>query len=52
MPLADPEGATRVEAMDMRFGTPSQPGFVAAADLNNRMQVVRSWFTFGAARPH
>jgi inner membrane protein len=52
MPLADPEGATRVEAMDMRFGTPSQPGFVAAADVDNRMRVVRSWFTFGAARPH
>ncbi len=51
MPLADPEGATRVEAMDMRFGTPAQPGFVATADVNNRLQVVRAWFTFGAARP-
>ena len=52
MPLADPEGVTRVEArvqaMDMRFGTPSQPRFVATADVNNRLQVTRSWFTFGA----
>ena len=51
MPLADPEGGTRVEAMDMRFGSPAQPGFVAAAIVNNRAQVVRSWFSFGAARP-
>jgi len=50
MPLADPEG-TRVEGMDMRFGTPAQPAFVAAADVNNRLQVIRSWFSFGAARP-
>jgi len=51
-PLGDPQGATRVEAMDMRFGTPAQPGFVAAADLNSAMQVMRAWFTYGAARPH
>jgi len=59
LPLADPEGAprgearveARVEAMDMRFGTPAQPGFVATADVDNRMRVIRAWFTFGAARP-
>jgi inner membrane protein len=54
-PLADPDGAalveTRVEAMDMRFGSPTQPGFVATADVNNRLQVVRAWFSFGVARP-
>jgi inner membrane protein len=48
MPLADPESATRVQAMDMRFGTPAQPRFVATADVNNRLQVMRAWFTFGA----
>jgi inner membrane protein len=52
MPLADPEGATRVEATDMRFGTPGEPGFLAAADVDNRLRVIRSGFTFGAARPH
>jgi inner membrane protein len=52
IPLGDPEGGTRVEAMDMRFGSPGQPGFLATADVNGRLQVVRSWFTFGAARPH
>jgi inner membrane protein len=48
VPLADPEGATRVEAIDMRFGTPAQPRFLAMADVDNRLQVVRAWFTFGA----
>jgi inner membrane protein len=52
IPLGDPEGGTRVEAMDMRFGSPGQPGFLATADVNGRLQVIRSWFTFGAARPH
>lgn len=51
LPLPDPEGATRVEAMDMRFGTPTQPGFVVTAIVNNRLQVIRSWFNFGAVRP-
>jgi inner membrane protein len=52
MPLADPGGGTRVEATDMRFGVPGQSGFVAAADVDNRLRVVRAWFSFGAARPH
>lgn len=47
MPLADPEAGTRVEAMDLRFGTPAHPGFVATADLDSRMQIMRAWFTFG-----
>jgi inner membrane protein len=51
MPLGDPENATRVEVMDMRFGTPTQPGFIATADLNSRLQVMRSGFAFGAIRP-
>jgi inner membrane protein len=51
MPLPDPPGATRVEAMDMRFGTPAQPGFVVTAIVNSRLQVIRSWFSFGAVRP-
>ncbi|HUE21419.1 MAG TPA: metal-dependent hydrolase, partial [Bryobacteraceae bacterium] len=47
VPLADPDGATRVEATDLRFGTPAQPRFIAVADVNNRLQVVRASFTFG-----
>jgi inner membrane protein len=51
MPLAGPEAATRVEAMDLRFGSPADPRFVAAADVNARLEVIRAWFTLGAARP-
>ena len=51
MPLADPEGATRVQAVDMRFGTPAQPAFAATADVTSRLQVIRAWFAFGAVRP-
>jgi inner membrane protein len=50
-PLADPEGATRVEAMDLRFGSPAIPAFVSTAVVNARLQVIRAWFTFGAGRP-
>jgi hypothetical protein len=41
----------RVEAMDMRFGTPARPAFVATADVNSRLQVVRAWFAFRVPRP-
>jgi hypothetical protein len=36
--------------MDLRFGTPAEPGFVASAMVNQRRQVIRSGFTFGAPR--
>lgn len=51
MPLPDLENAVRVEAIDMRFGSPAQPRFVATADVNSRLQVIRSWFSFGAVGP-
>jgi len=50
-PLADPEDAVRVEAMDLRFGSPAQPAFVATAVVDKRQRVIRSWFSFGGARP-
>jgi inner membrane protein len=50
-PAAEPEGGFKVEAMDLRFGDPQAPGFVATAILNARLEVVRSWFTFAAAKP-
>ena len=49
--LADPEGATRVEAMDLRFGSPAMPSFVSTAVVDSGMRVIRAWFSFGAARP-
>jgi inner membrane protein len=50
-PAAEPEGDVTVEVMDLRFGSPLTPSFVATAVVNSRLQVVRSWFIFGAARP-
>jgi inner membrane protein len=50
MPASEPESGTRVEAMDMRFGTPAEPRFVATAILGKRMEVLRAWFGFGAIR--
>jgi len=50
-PSDESEGATRVEALDLRFGDPQEPGFVATAILDARQQVMRAWFQFGAARP-
>jgi len=47
----EPDAGTRVEAMDLRFGTPADPGFVVTAILNPQLQVIRAWFTFGNARP-
>jgi inner membrane protein len=51
VPLSEPENAVAVQAMDMRFGSPLRPGFVATALVDAQMRVVRSWFTFGAAKP-
>jgi inner membrane protein len=50
-PAAEPEGGFTVEAMDLRFGSPQAPGFVAGAVLTARLEVVRTWFTFDAAKP-
>jgi hypothetical protein len=47
---AEPEGSTRVEVMDLRFCDPTLPRFVATTILNSRLDVVRAWFQFGAAR--
>jgi hypothetical protein len=37
--------------MDLRFGDPQQPGFVATVILDARQQVIREWFQFGRPRP-
>jgi inner membrane protein len=51
IPVPEPEGGTLVEAMDMRFGSPPAPGFVASAVLDSRLEVLRSAFSFGHAGP-
>lgn len=45
------EGATRVEAMDLRFGDPRTPAFVATAIVDAHQRVVRAWFQFGRPKP-
>lgn len=50
-PADDPEGATRVEAMDLRFGDPQSPGFVCTAIVDVHQRVLRAWFQFGRVRP-
>lgn len=48
---AEGEGGTRVEAMDLRFGDPQSPGFVATAVVDAHQKVLRAGFHFGRAQP-
>ena len=45
------ENGKLVEVFDLRFGTPLNPGFMARAALDTRLQVVESSFQFGVVRP-
>ena len=49
-PAADLENAKLVEVMDLRFGSPPEPRFMASAVVDARHQVVKTWFQFGLAR--
>ena len=50
-PAADPPNTTRVELLDLRFGNPTEPGFMAEGIFDQHLRAVRSQFTFGAVRP-
>jgi inner membrane protein len=50
-PAEQVESGTRVEAMDLRFGDPQSPAFVATAIVDAKNRVTRAWFQFGGARP-
>jgi inner membrane protein len=50
-PVSEPENGQRVEVLDMRFGTPLAPGFLASALLDSNLRAVETSFTFGAPRP-
>ncbi len=50
-PAEQSANATRVEAMDLRFGDPQAPGFVATAIVDSQLRVERAWFQFGGPRP-
>lgn len=46
----EPENGKVVEALDMRFGTPLDPRFVASALLNANERVLSTSFQFGSVR--
>ncbi len=50
-PVPDPENGRLVEVLDLRFGSPLAPGFMASAVLNSRLEVLQTWFQWGAIRP-
>ena len=50
-PAEAPENSKQVEVMDMRFGSPLSPRFVATAVVDSQLRVLRSSFQFGALRP-
>ena len=49
-PAAAPERGTNIEVLDMRFGTPAEPGFHATALVDERGTVSRAEFQFGTPR--
>jgi len=49
-PAQEPENSKLVEALDMRFGTPLQPGFMATALLNANLRVIQTQFQFRGGR--
>ena len=51
VPVSEPENGQRVEVLDMRFGTPLAPAFLASAVLDSKLHAVETSFTFGAVRP-
>ncbi|HEY1336981.1 MAG TPA: metal-dependent hydrolase [Bryobacteraceae bacterium] len=50
-PAPEPENARRVDVIDMRFGTPAAPGFMAWAVIDSGLRLIGQGFTFGEARP-
>jgi inner membrane protein len=50
-PSPGPSDNTLVEAFDLRFGEPAQPGFLASALIGPNLQVQSSNFEFGRIRP-
>jgi inner membrane protein len=50
-PLRDPGDGKQVDLLDLRFGTPAQPGFMTSAIVDNRNRVLSSSFQFGPQPP-
>lgn len=50
-PLAKPEGAQKAEMMDLRFGDPGNPRFVATVIVDAAARVLEEGFAFGPLKP-
>jgi hypothetical protein len=50
-PVSEPENGKLVEVLDLRFGNPLEPGFMASAVLSGRLQVLDTHFQWGTVRP-
>ena len=50
-PADEPENSKLVEAMDMRFGSPLAPGFVATAVVDAKLRVLSTSFRWGVGQP-
>lgn len=50
LPSSEMENGKTVEVIDLRFGTPSAPAFIASATLDANLRPVRSSFRFGVNR--
>lgn len=51
LPVSDLEEAQQVELVDLRFGSPEAPAFVATARVDNHNRVIAAWFNYGRIRP-
>jgi inner membrane protein len=51
-PADEPENSKLVEVMDMRFGSPLAPAFMAGAVVDSRLRVLRTWFQLGTQSMH
>jgi len=51
LPVAEPENAKVVEIIDMRFGTPLDPGIMASALVSAKLEVLESAVRWGSIRP-
>jgi inner membrane protein len=46
IPAEEPEGALRIEALELRFAAPGEEAFLAAAIVKPEGEVLRAWFQY------
>jgi hypothetical protein len=51
IPEVQPANAQKVELLDLRFGTPAEPGFMVSASIDARGGISEPAFQFGTLRP-